>query len=147
MYCKNCGVKLEGENFCQNCGNSLVPNQTPVVAQQVEIKDNTADILCTISVCLYFGMPLLSTLLCIIGLAPLAYIISPFSRIAAYVLMIIARVKYPESKFAKILMWIYIALFAVSIVLAIILTIACGVSLVWCIAELEKLGEIGMIWR
>lgn len=43
--------------------------------------------------------------------------------IASWVLMIMARVKYKENKFAKILMWVYIAILAVSI-LAVILIIA-----------------------
>jgi len=37
--------------------------------------------------------------------------------------MIMARVKYKESKFAKVLMWVYIGLLAVAI-LAVILVIA-----------------------
>lgn len=43
--------------------------------------------------------------------------------IASWVLMIMARVKYKESKFAKVLMWVYIGLLAVAI-LAVILVIA-----------------------
>ncbi len=43
--------------------------------------------------------------------------------IASWVLMIIARVKYKESVFAKVLMWIYIGILALSI-LAVILIIA-----------------------
>ena len=45
------------------------------------------------------------------------------SYIASWVLMIMARVKYKESKFAKVLMWVYIGLLAVAI-LAVILVIA-----------------------
>ena len=45
------------------------------------------------------------------------------SYIAAWVLMIIARVKYKESVFAKVLMWIYIGILALGI-LAVILFIA-----------------------
>lgn len=43
--------------------------------------------------------------------------------IASWVLMIIARVKFKESKFAKVLMWVYIGILALG-VLAVILVIA-----------------------
>lgn len=42
------------------------------------------------------------------------------SLIAAYVLMIVARVKYPKYVFAKVLMWVYIALFIATVIAAII---------------------------
>ena len=45
------------------------------------------------------------------------------SYIASWVLMIMARVKYKESKFAKVLMWVYIGILAAGI-LAVILIIA-----------------------
>lgn len=35
----------------------------------------------------------------------------PISVIASIVLMVVARKKYPKSKFAKVLMWIYIVIF------------------------------------
>ncbi|MCR4618449.1 MAG: hypothetical protein K5669_09745 [Lachnospiraceae bacterium] len=47
------------------------------------------------------------------------------SYIAAWVLMIIARVKFKKSVFAKVLMWVYIGIFAVSVLAVIILIISC----------------------
>ena len=39
--------------------------------------------------------------------------------------MIVARVKYPKSTFAKILMWVYIVLFILAIVAAVLIVAAC----------------------
>ncbi|MCR4669713.1 MAG: hypothetical protein K5643_00825 [Saccharofermentans sp.] len=50
------------------------------------------------------------------------------SNIASWVLMIIARVKYKESVFAKVLMWVYIALIALYII-AVVAFIA------WCVSS------------
>lgn len=51
--------------------------------------------------------------------------ISGISVLASWVLMIIVRVKYKESTFGKVVMWIYIGLLILSIVAIIILVIAC----------------------
>ena len=52
------------------------------------------------------------------------------SYIASWVFMIIARVKYKESTFAKVLMWVYIGMLALGI-------IACVLFIIWCINELR----------
>ena len=58
-----------------------------------------------------------------------AYIICLFIdsalRIGAWVTMIIARVKYKESVFAKVLMWVYIGLLIAAVVSTIILVAMC----------------------
>ena len=54
------------------------------------------------------------------------------SYIASWVLLIIARVKYKESKFAKILMWVYIGLLAAGIIGIIILFLMCAYMLKDC---------------
>lgn len=66
---------------------------------------------------------------------PLAYISSLViggSYIASWVLMIIARVKYKESKFAKVLMWVYIGIIAIFIALIILLVALCAYILKDC---------------
>ena len=55
----------------------------------------------------------------------LASIVSGGSYIASWVLMIIARVKYKRSVFAKVIMWIYIVLLILSVVALILLIGAC----------------------
>ena len=47
------------------------------------------------------------------------------SYIGSWVLMIIARVKYKENKFAKVLMWVYIGLAAASIIAVVLLIVMC----------------------
>jgi hypothetical protein len=54
------------------------------------------------------------------------------SYIASWVLMIMARVKYKESKFAKVLMWIYIGILAAGIIAVIILVATCAYILKDC---------------
>ena len=57
------------------------------------------------------------------GIAALISVLFGGSYIASWVFLIIARVKYKESKFAKILMWVYIGILA-AMIIGIILVIA-----------------------
>lgn len=168
MYCGNCGKEiLENAKFCQYCG-TVQDEKTNQVAisttQQInnyknidkveqQVDNHLANILCTISLILYFGGPIVSTLLSMIryvthynvspiydGIISLLMSLSGLSILAAYVLMIIARVKCPTSKYAKIVMWIYIILLALEVIAIIILAIACGWWLGNC---LEGLGSMG----
>ena len=154
MKCDKCGEMIEpGDLFCTNCGTSVkvqqptVPQQLPnyqvvipqqqlpnyqVVVQQPQIAADdkkNANILCIISLILYFAAPIFALLMAIVfsliseDASMLSTGITSISRIAAYVLMIVARIKYPESTFAKILMWIYIGLFAVGFIMGILLII------------------------
>lgn len=52
--------------------------------------------------------------------------------IASWVLMIIARVKYKESKFAKVLMWVYIGILALYVIAAIVVIATCAYILKDC---------------
>ena len=133
MYCTNCGNELKNDrNFCSNCGskieNNNVNNQNNVTIKNEKSEDDKyANILCIISIILTFGASFVLGILSynarnlesafdyIGGLCPLI----------GLVLMIVARVKYPNNKFAKILMWIYIVLIILGIVAFILLTIAC----------------------
>ena len=84
--------------------------------------DNTANILCYVSVglmALGFPMSLLGTIL-----------VGGLFFIAALVLMIIVRVKYPQNQFGKVLCIVYIVLAAIAIILTIaamiIIAIVCN---------------------
>ncbi|MBR1650026.1 MAG: hypothetical protein IJ691_02585 [Lachnospiraceae bacterium] len=60
--------------------------------------------------------------------SPIFSVLSSFggvTYIAAWVLMIIARVKYKKSVFAKVLMWVYIGLLVAAIIAVIILVATC----------------------
>ena len=144
-FCNKCGGPLpEGAKFCTGCGNKLQVTETKTTTSNntpVDPEENKkANKLGIISVSLYFGGPVLAYILYIImyvfvmaGAAVLDESISIVSafltfllslislgcRGAAYVLMIIMRVKYPNNTFGKVLMWIYIGLLAASIVLTI----------------------------
>ena len=54
------------------------------------------------------------------------------SYIASWVLMIIARVKYKESKFAKVLMWVYIGILAAGILAVVLIIAMCAYMLKDC---------------
>ena len=172
MYCKKCGTELlTNAKFCQKCGalvtevegqtqlpgntpSQPVLEQKPIVQQApqvVEEKPNNqlANVLCTISLVLYFGVPFLSSFLMIITtglmetgtssttaasnyLTSIGSIISSVSTLAAYILMIIARVKCPKSTFAKIVMWIYIVLFAMGLITLVVILVTCAGILASC---------------
>lgn len=146
MYCKNCGKKLEdSKSFCGNCGTKQEVEE--IIEVKVENdptkkdENHLANVLCTISLCLYFGgSTVIGILIGILSAAPLITgplmsllsIASGLCPIAAYVLMIIARVKCPKSTYAKVVMWIYIALFILSIIVFLIMLVACTGLLVSC---------------
>ena len=158
MYCKNCGKKLEeGKKFCSNCGTKKDEEIIEVKIENdpaTKDENHLANVLCTISLCLYFGgSTVIAILSGILSAAPLARplaallsLLSGLSPIAAYVLMIIARVKCPKSTYAKVVMWIYIALFILSIIAFIILMLTCSALIIACGEELGELGSMGMIW-
>ena len=54
------------------------------------------------------------------------------SYVASWVLMIVARVKYKESRFAKILMWVYIGILAAGIIAVILVIAMCAYILKDC---------------
>lgn len=150
MYCINCGSQVnDDDKFCLRCGavqkGDLQPNQvviarTNIAPQPVAYeKTNTpednhlANVLCIISLCLYFVLPgLLSGIYAGLesflpeAVSLMIGFLDILSFLAAYVLMIIARVKCPKSTFAKVVMWIYIALLILGILTWIIIFAACG---------------------
>ena len=96
-----------------------------------------ANIMCIISVCLAFVLPLiLSVIMWILSLTGMSedsiltimsfgvMILTP-AYIAAIVLMIIVRVRYSRSVFGKVLMFIYIALAVLSLIMMVFVVGAC----------------------
>ena len=142
MFCKNCGTKIPKESkFCTSCGASqeVAIVEQPVVEDKKE--NHLANVLCTISLGLYFGMPILSFIMyCFMyGLTEgdfntamadpfymMISLLSGLARIAAYVLMIVARVKCPKSTYAKVVMWIYIGLLILGVIGFMILMVTCA---------------------
>ncbi len=133
MFCKNCGKEMpEGNQFCIYCGtpigDGLVnPETNPQPSNPTTDDDKEAKKLCIASlICMYAASPIAGVLgYCVPPLAPLFGTCAGLSPIAAIVLMIMARVKYPKNKFAKILMWIYIVQIILALLLFIILVVVC----------------------
>lgn len=71
--------------------------------------------------------------------------VSILLAIAALVIIIYVRVKYPQNIFGKVLMWVYIAIFIIYIITLAVVIIACGIACNACIDECEKCGQMGMI--
>lgn len=68
--------------------------------------------------------------------------ISILLSIAALIIIIYVRVKYPRNVFGKVLMWIYIVAFAVYIILMVAVIIACGIACGACANECQKLASL-----
>ena len=119
----------------------IPPQFVPPYDPEKEKKDKKLELLlCFLSLGLYVGGPLLigipEALLASLSssafessagsfLSQLSSFVGSASYIAAWVLMIIARVKFKKSVFAKVLMWVYIAVIILATVAAIIFIISC----------------------
>jgi hypothetical protein len=60
------------------------------------------------------------------------------ARVASVVVLIYARVKYPDNVFAKVLMWVYIIIAALWIVFWAVTLIACGLAFGACFNDLQN---------
>ena len=142
-FCLNCGTDIKTSNFTyinnteQVVNNSNVnivqkPNQVPMSEEDKK----KANILCIISLICTLGPTVLTTLLSMLGIPNVLRDIITYSDgflgLTGIVLMIIARVNYPQSKFAKIVMWIYIVLFIILVILLLIVLIFLGFLLYSC---------------
>lgn len=152
MYCRSCGSKLEdGKAFCGNCGAAVQPGaETPSVSATAtpakQPKDKKKENrLCIISMLLLFIPSLVVIPLAITRVAddiltlPAALVISGIYSImllTAYVLMIIARVKYGTT-LSKVMMVIYWVIFVLVLVIGGILLLTaiadCGNDFVECV--------------
>ncbi|MBR5683821.1 MAG: hypothetical protein IKW96_11220 [Ruminococcus sp.] len=124
MQFNNCEEIVVNEETLKNIQYPPFQYQPPLYGYgAAPPKDsNTANILCTVSVSLMLlTLPVLFTPL--IAISGLLFI-------AAMVLMIIARVIYPDNKFAKILCIVYVVLTLIMVVIGIaaiiMLMIACN---------------------
>ena len=132
--------------YVQGNNATLGINQTDLYtpAEQSE-RRKKATILCIISLVCQFAPEVIGGVLSGIieslddlsssSLEPLTYISSMIvggTYIASWVLMIIARVKYKESKFAKVLMWVYIGILAASVIAIVLIVAMCAYMLKDC---------------
>lgn len=130
----------ELNNEVNNETYELVPVE-PVKTQEettteVKEKDNTPTILCIVSLCLMFVAPgilsFLETLFSSPTISHFFYSVESICFFAAFVLMIIVRVKYRDSVFGKVLMWLYIAFIILAIIGFILLILACAALVQAC---------------
>lgn len=137
MFCSKCGKELkETDKFCNNCGTVIDNTQTNQNKEEKQIISGTdnATVFCIISLILMHGLPLITWFI------PYLKYISGIGPLAGLVLLIYTRIKYPESKFAKILLIVEIVLFALGILAVVIMIIACGSMLSSCSSS-----SLGMI--
>jgi uncharacterized membrane protein YvbJ len=146
-YCKYCGKELEeNATFCGNCGKEIeqintTSNVNNISNNKIEKSTNTdeedARIYCILSLVCTFFSGIITKILYSLNIN--IYSITPLCTIIGIVLMIYARVKYPKSKFAKVLMWLYLILFILGILMIIVLIIC-------CFEIIDSCGDIGLIW-
>ena len=148
-FCTNCGASIPSSPQASTTSIPVPPQplmyngQTVNINQQVPVyryiqnqpieDQKTPNMLCILSLVLRFASPL------VLGI--LSYVVSNISEnlstlfsggssalcyLAAFVIMIYVRVKYPANRFGKILMWIYIINIIVYIILFILVVIACA---------------------
>jgi len=137
MKCKNCGKELESnDEFCNECGQSV--KETNAAKNEEKMKNGMKKdtFLCIISIIMYIGGPVLAKLFT--TLKDYSSVFGFLSRVAtllpffAFALVIYTKVKYRDSKFATILLIIYISLFVLAIIALILLIIACVEMLKGC---------------
>ena len=76
------------------------------------------------------------------ALIAIAGCVSMLLAIAALVIMIYVRVKYPKNIFVKVLMWVYIVLFVMYVLFMVAMIIACGIACAACTEECQGLAML-----
>ncbi len=131
--------------------------QPAPVAEDPAAKSRLAKKLCVISLILYGAAPAVFSTIAwmsdsglfnyfddaIVGVSSL---LSSAAYIAAWVLMIIARVTDKKCVFAKVLMWVYIGMLILAVVTVIILIIACVEAMRSCGDSLSNCDILLLPW-
>ena len=135
MKCSNCGKDLnENEKFCPNCGlkvnnkeEAKVPETSTEEKQIINgMKNDT--FFCVLSLICMYGLGTISALLNWLTDSTFGAMLSGITRLgplAAWVLVIYAKIKYKNSKFAKILLIIYIIQLVAVIIFGIFIIVSC----------------------
>jgi hypothetical protein len=97
---------------------------------------------CLLSIACYIGGPILAFILGLIeneiGVTFILSRLASLLPLAAYGLAIYAKVKYPKSQFAKVLLIIYLVIFVLAIIAVVIFIVS-------CLNALENCGSMGEI--
>ena len=131
--------------YTQQAGLYMQQGQPlPQNTDQEKKDEKTANILCLVSLACMFLVPFGTGIITgsfseiadktgdVSGISTLFGSLSSLSSLAAWVLMIIVRIKYRKNVFGKVLMWIYISMLALLIIAIIIFVIACASCLHDC---------------
>lgn len=158
MKCPKCGNETNKEDkFCRECGELLKEETKEEVKKEEpkkeEVKEETKQenvveekriissmandtFYCVLSLILYFGGPTLSRFFAtlrdyasVFGFFEKIFVLTP---LVAFGLAVYAKVKYPKSLFAKVLLIVYICLFALALLSIIVLLVACDIMLKNC---------------
>jgi len=118
--------------------NNDVFNQLDIPDTEIKTETNNSNKFCIISVCLHYGAPILMGMFMALWMrvvnqnqaiynvfGSISSLAEAGAYIASVVLMIIVRVKDRKNLFGKILMWVYIAEAILSVILGILLIVAC----------------------
>ena len=150
MKCKNCGQELESnDEFCNECGQSV--KETNVAKNEEKMKNGMRKdtFLCIISIIMYIGGPVLAKLFT--TLKDYSSVFGFLSRVAAllpffaFALVIYTKVKYRESKFAKILLIIYLIIINLILIGITILLISCINLLSNCDETWKSIESLGYL--
>ena len=155
MNCQKCGTIInDGDSFCTQCGtpvkietsNEKIVTNQPEQSKDVFDENIKGNKLCILSLILKYAVgfigggiielfsnifPSVSDSVADLIFGTLFSLVG-ISSLAAFVLMVVVRVKYPKNTFGKVLMWIYIVeiiLAIIAIVLIFLMCMACANSL------------------
>lgn len=113
-YCTNCGKKLiQNSNYCDECGTKVIVEEK-TVSNEIINNDGNWKYYVLANVILIFGNIFL-------GLDNYGSI----SMIAALVIIITAKIKYPKVTIVQVLFWVEIIFTLMIFIYAIILMIMC----------------------
>lgn len=60
------------------------------------------------------------------------------AQIAAFILMIVTRIRYPDNTFGKVLMWVLIVEVILAVLAIIALIVFCAVACNYCVSEMKR---------
>lgn len=121
--CNRCGmVNTMDAQYCSNCGEYLDSSMNNSVNNDADMDKKKADNMAAISALFFYlgagVVAIISKVIPVIG--DLLYNMRGLCSIAGIVIMIVGRVKYPDNKALKIVMWAIIVTIAVLVILVIL---------------------------
>ena len=148
VYCSNCGGYLDSNmnmnsNMNTNMNNNMNMNMNSNMNNSIDIDKQKANNMATISALLFYlgaeVVGIISKIIPVIG--DLIYDMRWLCSIAGIVIMIIGRVKYPDNKSLKVVMWAIIVTIAVIIIFVVLYI----VSITSIIKDVSNSNNYGML--